>query len=157
LLAFTRIVQSSDVSELEEHSMKDYSLEFGNAFVGGKRMRVASLQRLEPHFCLYQPDNRTKYRYIGNITRAAALRKRVARLRRKAMTPMAACPSLAPTVSPTASLTAQPVAAPTASPTTQPCFSDRQVPWLSLCLRRRVPQLSLLLLRLPMFLPHLLQ
>jgi hypothetical protein len=40
LLALTRIVQGSDTSDLAENSMKDYLLQFGNAFVGGnKRMR----------------------------------------------------------------------------------------------------------------------
>jgi hypothetical protein len=44
--------------------------------MAGKECGVASLQSLEQHFCLYQPDDRTYDRYRRNVSGAAALRRK---------------------------------------------------------------------------------
>jgi hypothetical protein len=79
LLALTSIVKGSDVSDLWEHSMKDYLLESGNAFVGGKRKRDSEFANTGTAFLPLlarlpdqEPVRRQRYRGSGSSKKGGA-------------------------------------------------------------------------------------
>ena len=78
LLALTRIVQGGDVSDLLEHSMKEYLQEFGDAFVGGKREGTSgtALLPLPARLPEQKPVQRKRFRSRGSPKNGGAGLKR---------------------------------------------------------------------------------